>query len=403
MTFKESKPIVHVATDEKFIDAAYDIYSKAFPGMNLFLILKRESEKDIKYLNQIDNYIFVNTNNDFVDVVEDYTKDAKIIVFHGMNYFQSFLAIKLSKHSKKYVWCIYGAEVYNNNLIVKNGSVGLKTYKAFVFNYNKWLKDIFRSVYYLLIKGKENPNSMVKKSFKKMDYAAILYEEELANYFELGIVNSSIKFLKFTYYPLEIILNKNSCFVNGANILVGNSVSPTNNHLEAFELIENFDIKKFKILSLLSYGDEQYANEIIKLGKQKFGDRFYPISKYMPLTDYQNILQSCGIVIMNHYRQQAVGNVINAIYLGAKVFLSEKNTLFHYLKRIGCYVYSIENDFVIGNNEIFSLLTSEQMIHNRSVVTVELALDLVIRDLKDKLLPKITGKLSKDKYNLYEY
>ena len=391
MTFNDSKPIIHIATDEKFIDTAFEIYSRAFPGMNLFLILKSESEKDIKYLSQIDKYIFVNTNTHFVDMVEDYTKDAKIIVFHGMNYFQSFLVHKLSKRAKKYVWSVYGAEVYNNNLIVKNGSLGSKTYKAFVFSYNKWLKDIFRSVYYLLIRGKENPNRSVKKSFMKMDYASILYEEELMNYFKLGIVNSNINFLKFTYYPLEIVLRKNSDFVNGANILIGNSASPTNNHLEAFELIENFDIKKFKILSPLSYGSKQYANEIIKLGKQKFGDRFYPITKYMPLIDYQNILQGCGIVIMNHHRQQAVGNVINAVYLGAKVFLSEKNTLFHYLKRIGCYVYSIENDIVNGNYEIFSLLTSEQMIHNRSAVTIELALDGVIQDLKDKLSPTIMG------------
>jgi dTDP-N-acetylfucosamine:lipid II N-acetylfucosaminyltransferase len=384
---KDLRPIIHVATDEKFIDAAYNIYTKAFPGMNMFLILQGERNENILYLNQTDKYVFVKISADFVDVVEDYCKDAKIIVFHGINYNQAILANKLSKHSKKYVWSVFGAEVYNNNLIVKNESVGSKTYWTFVFSFKKLLKDIFRSVYFMLVKGKESPNKTVKKSFLKMDFVSILYEEEFKNYFKLGILNSNVKHLKFTYYPLELVINNNIGFVEGTNILLGNSASYTNNHLEAFEFIEKFDIRKFDILSPLSYGNKKYADEIIELGKLKFGDRFCPLTKYMPLIEYQNILKSCGIVIMNHYRQQAVGNVMNAVFLGAKVFLSERNTLFHYLKRIGCYVYSIENDFANDNNEILSLLTSEQMIHNRGAVSIDLALDTVIRELQTKLNP----------------
>ena len=392
MTSKELKPIIHIATDEKFIDAALNIYTKAFPGMNLFLILQRESDENILYLNQKDKYVFVKTNNDFVDIVEDYCKEAKIIVFHGMNHSQAILANKLSKYSKKYVWSVFGAEVYNNNLIFKNEAVGSKTYNTFIYSFKKLFKDIFRSVYYKLVKGKENPNKTVKKSFMKMDYVSILYEEELKNYFKLGIVNSNIEHIKFTYYPLDLVINKNIGFVDGTNILLGNSASYTNNHLEAFDFIQKCNLRKFNILSPLSYGNKKYADEIIELGKRKFGDRFYPLTEYMPLIEYQNILKSCGIVIMNHYRQQAVGNVMNAVFFGAKVFLSERNTLFHYLKRIGCYVYSIENDFATDNNEIFSLLTSEQMIHNRDVVTIELALDSLIRELQAKLKPSLIEK-----------
>jgi hypothetical protein len=392
VTSKELKPIIHIATDEKFIDAALNIYTKAFPGMNLFLILQRESDENILYLNQKDKYVFVKTNNDFVDIVEDYCKEAKIIVFHGMNHSQAILANKLSKYSKKYVWSVFGAEVYNNNLIFKNEAVGSKTYNTFIYSFKKLFKDIFRSVYYKLVKGKENPNKTVKKSFMKMDYVSILYEEELKNYFKLGIVNSNIEHIKFTYYPLDLVINKNIGFVDGTNILLGNSASYTNNHLEAFDFIQKCNLRKFNILSPLSYGNKKYADEIIELGKRKFGDRFYPLTEYMPLIEYQNILKSCGIVIMNHYRQQAVGNVMNAVFFGAKVFLSERNTLFHYLKRIGCYVYSIENDFATDNNEIFSLLTSEQMIHNRDVVTIELALDSLIRELQAKLKPSLIEK-----------
>lgn len=387
MNTKDSNLIVHIATDEKFIDSAYAIYEKAFPGMNLFLILKRKEEVDILYLKQIDKYIFVNTNFDFVNVVEDYSKAARIIVFHGMNYFQAILANKISKHSKQYVWSVFGGEVYNNNLIIKNGSVGLKTYKNFIFSYKKLIKDFFRPAYNLFFLGIGFPNKLVKKSFMKIDFTAVLYDEELNYYKKLGIVSSNIKHLKFTYYPFDLVINKYDNFANGKNILVGNSASYTNNHLEIFEILEKFDLINYKIIAPLSYGNLEYAKKIIDLGKEKFCDRFYPLTQFIPLQEYQKVLQGCSIVIMNHHRQQAIGNVMNAVYIGAKVFLSEKNTLFHYLKRIGCHIFSVEHDLIVENKEVFNLLTIQQMSDNRAIVSSELSLDNLVTELRDKLSP----------------
>jgi hypothetical protein len=90
---------------------------------------------------------------------------------------------------------------------------------------------------------------------------------------------------------------------------------------------------------------------------------------------------------MNHHRQQAIGNVMNAVYIGAKVFLSEKNTLFHYLKRIGCHIFSVEHDLIVENKEVFNLLTIQQMSDNRAIVSSELSLDNLVTELRDKLSP----------------
>ena len=283
MNSEATNHIVHIATDEKFIDAAYNIYEKAFPGMNLFLILKREGE-DIKYLNKTYEYNFIITNTDYVYIVNKICHDAKIIVFHGMNYFQAILVNKINKGSKKYVWTPFGIEVYNNNLIFRNESVGPKTYKLFMNNFKKWVKDIFRPFFYRLFKGTNSPDSMIKKSFLKMDFACILFEEELMNYFMLGIVNSNLNYIKFTYYPLRTIIN-NGDFVYDNNILLGNSATHTNNHLEAFEILEKFDLKNFKIITPLSYGSKAYADKIVELGKDKFGNIFYPLMEYKTIEE----------------------------------------------------------------------------------------------------------------------
>ncbi len=391
MVDKALKPIVHIATDEKFIDAAYAIYEEAFPGLNLFMILQSEDQKEIKYLTNLSRYCFVITNKDYLEKISSVIADAKIIVFHGMNYFQALLAHIVEKHSKKYVWTVFGTEVYENEFVVKNPIVGEKTYKEFMFSNERVLKNKFRSIYYLLWKWKRVPKRVIKDSFYKMDFISVLYEEELNYYNRLGIVNKDSIPIKFTYYPLDVIIKKEIGFVNQANILLGNSGAFTNNHLEAFEILNKFNSSNFRIITPLNYGNKEYSNKIMQLGNLKFGERFQPLIDFMPLVEYQKILKSCGVVIMNHHRQQAVGNVMNALYLGAKVYLSQKNTLYQYLKRIGCNVYCIERDLVPTNINAFELLTLTQMLENRRIVSDELSFERVVNELKSKLSPSLFG------------
>lgn len=382
---RDSNAIVHIATDEKFIDAAYDIFELAYPHKNQFLILSNQGSSDIRYLSEDKIYYFIDLATDFIKEVEEFSKEACLIVFHGMTYHQALLVKEIKKKNKKYLWTVFGAEVYNNEKIFRYGSVGKKTYKEFVFNFKKWAKDVFRPYYYLIVKAKDEPKKVILDSFPKMDYVGILYKEELDNYLSLGIVKPEVKHIKFTYYPLDIVLNSQSRFVNADNILFGNSASYTNNHLEAIELLKNLDLKHHKIVTPLSYGNKYYADKIIKYGNEILGSNFESLTEFLKLSEYQKVLQSCGIVIMNHYRQQAVGNVVNAIYLGAKVYLSNKNTLYRYLKRIGCHIFSIEEDLVPENESVFELLPLSKMIDNRQKIKKELSLERIISNLQQTL------------------
>lgn len=387
MKDKDPKPIVHIATDEKFIDAAYDIYEKAFPEKNLFLILKNDDQREVKYLSKEKDYYFLDLNNDLIKVVEEITESSKVVVFHGINYSQAIIANNLEKNEKSFVWTVFGAEVYNNPLIFGEKAYGDLTNKKFVATPTNYLKDLFRKPFYRIIKKSDDRFTLVVDAFSKMDHVGVLYREEFDYFQQLGIVNPKIEQIRFTYYPLNTIIKKDSDFVNAENILLGNSASYTNNHLEAFEILKKLDLKNNDIITPLSYGNKEYANQIIDIANQKFGERFSPLTDFLPLDEYQKILESCGIVIMNHYRKQAGGNVLNAIYLGAKVYLSTKNILYHYFKRIGCHVFCIEKDLVPGNPTVFDLLTKNQMHENREILTEELSLDRVVNELKEKLTP----------------
>jgi hypothetical protein len=106
---------------------------------------------------------------------------------------------------------------------------------------------------------------------------------------------------------------------------------------------------------------------------------------FMPLHDYNNYLEQCGIVIMNHYRQQAVGNVLTMLWMGAKVYLDERNSLYHYLKRIGVYVFSIQKDLHEDNPDLFLLLNVEERNENRNILKAEIGQDHLLKELRRQL------------------
>lgn len=114
---------------------------------------------------------------------------------------------------------------------------------------------------------------------------------------------------------------------SGINILVGNSADPSNDHLEVFYKLEAFKDQDIRIYTPLSYGNPNYAKNIIQQGKQRFGDKFEALTEYMPFNEYLEFLGKMDIAIFNHRRQQAFGNTITLLGLGKKVYLNSVSTL----------------------------------------------------------------------------
>ena len=130
--------------------------------------------------------------------------------------------------------------------------------------------------------------------------------------------------------------------VDGDAILVGNSASMTCNHKETFDLLVKAGFKNRKIIAPLSYGDAVYGEKTAELGKKFFSSDFKPLKDFMPMQDYVATIKKCCYVIMNHRRQQAVGNIVIMLYLGARIFLREENPTFPFLKDLGVEISSVQ-------------------------------------------------------------
>ena len=129
----------------------------------------------------------------------------------------------------------------------------------------------------------------------------------------------------------------------GRNILVGNSATPTNNHLEAFERLRQLgDLEGRSIVVPLNYGDTKYADMVATVGRDMFGDALFAVREFMPNHEYVALLQSCSMVVMNHVRQQAIGNLLIAGLHGARLFLNRRNPAGRWLEAQGVLVGDID-------------------------------------------------------------
>lgn len=147
------------------------------------------------------------------------------------------------------------------------------------------------------------------------------------------------------YYTTEDVLEKGPPEMSGHSVLLGNSASATNNHIEAIDILRRVLPKEndaFRVVVPLSYGNPRYASAIVRYGTRSLGSAFRPLREWMPLDSYQQQLQECGTVVMNHCRQQAYGNVATALYKGAKVFMRSENSTYQRFREMGVELFPIE-------------------------------------------------------------
>lgn len=125
------------------------------------------------------------------------------------------------------------------------------------------------------------------------------------------------------------------------NIQLGNSADPSNNHIEALEKLLPFKNENICIFVPLSYGQQEYALQVITQGKEWFGDKFKPLTEFMPFEEYLSFLGSIDIAIFNHKRQQAMGNTITLLGLGKTVYIRSDTTQWQFFEKKGIKVGDI--------------------------------------------------------------
>lgn len=371
--------VCHIASDEKFINAAEYLFEQSFPSCNYFCIIVGRNFKSFRHIQLESNYrIYRLSNQSIVSIINE-INTSDVIVYHGFDNIQATIFHRSNKKNSS-IWLLWGAEVYNDLLdITLYGQKTLKIKTSQSYNLREFIKKLIFKLKptVKLIESRQKLAEIISN----IPTLGVLYKEEYDYFVSLGVVKKSTNFLKFTYYPIEFLLNDLKKRIVGNDILIGNSASLTNNHLEIIDILKDLNTDKRVVYIPLNYGDIEYA-KIVKNYAIKNLDYCIPILKFLPIVEYNQILMKSGIVIMNHYRQQAVGNVLMAIYFGSKVYLNE-TTLYSYLKRIGCIVFSISKDLNIANKNCLENLSEADIEINRQIIINEISTDRIVKNLRE--------------------
>jgi len=336
---------------------------------------------NLKDRNRIPNNINIKSlqinSQGYFTLIDDLAK-YDVLILHSLK--PDFYKFVLNAPEKlNIVWIVFGFEIYEVFKKIRKQSYLPKTWKLFMFS-KEYIIDVLKPIYRFFI-GRKTNKSYTKECLKRIDYVALTVKKTLQYLIDTNLTKA--QFIEFGYYSIEETIGKELIDkrIIDDNILLGNSSSWSNNHLDAFDLFNQANIKNKKIFVPLSYGEPYLRKRIAKAGYHKFGNQFIPLVEFLPKQEYNEIMLQCGFVIMNHMRPQARGNIITALWLGAKVFLNRHSIYYQELKDKGLLIYSTA-EIEDNPDKAFQILTISEVDNNRKILSELYNYNLVLSRVK---------------------
>ena len=303
--------ILHIFVAEKFVQPFINFTNEELKDQEHYFYVHNKKNQ-FKFQPQTN--LEVSTKINIFKLLKLYKKADKVIL-HGLfrNPYLLLLAINYKSLSKCY-WLIWGGDLYNKyfdrnkNISNRFWNIIRKFVISRLTNFVTYLKDDFE--------------------FAKKHYGANGKQVECLFY------TSNV----YHPVPYEEVHSRE----DKVRILVGNSATATNRHEDAFKKLRPFK-GKITLFVPLSYGNKKYGEQIKKSGSEEFKEDFVPLMSFIPLEDYYKLLNSVELVIFNHDRQQGMGNLIQLLGMGKKVYIDPKTPQWALFQELGVKVFDVNN------------------------------------------------------------
>lgn len=349
--------ILHLLTDEKFTDYAIQQFS-ALKMKSEFVLIPHNGM--MHYVKQLDRCMIVHRNAEEMGNLLNRLHQYSGIILHGMHWgtWQAEV-LKRVPASVKVAWMFWGGEIYGRS------DCGLPRY-APITNLFVHLREFAKGKDKCYDRSWELPIDL----YKRVDFC--LSDEREEYEFAKQFTDASFEYLWYNYYSIEETVGSLLDYQSkGNNIWLGNSAAIGNNHFDALWSIYKCSrcLKgEGHVIVPLSYGSQWVRNIVLRLGCVLLGKRMQALTEFMPREEYNALMLSCSTLIINSWTPLAQGNIITALWLGMRVYLSNRCMTYHYLKRIGCQIYSIEHDLNRRNPEVFAPMKKEDINANRAIL-----------------------------------
>lgn len=163
--------------------------------------------------------------------------------------------------------------------------------------------------------------------------------------------------------PADVVANGK----DGVTVLVGNSGDPLNHHEWVFDALSRFRGQGLRVVVPLAYGDPAYVASIIERGRELFGDRFTPLTEFLPPEHYARLIRDVDSAVMNHGFQQALGNIIALLLLGKKVYVRGDTTPYAYFRDLGVVIHDTRRLPEESLAEIATFAAADGVANSRKV------------------------------------
>ena len=181
--------ILHVSSDEKFIDGAHYVFEKAFPGCNNFIIPKSSFNRKFVYVKNLENTEVLPFNRGLIEKLVKKIREYDSVFLHGINELNSTLFVASEEKSKS-VGILWGAELYNDENFPGKVLLGDLTSNIKLPKPSKSQNEIIRSALRKLLFQDVNLNKdVVRQAASGLNYFGVPYQEEFDYFADRRIID----------------------------------------------------------------------------------------------------------------------------------------------------------------------------------------------------------------------
>lgn len=364
MSAAETIKSVHILSDVKFLPWIKRTFS--LHGWTSFYILLNHQEKKVYRDLDVDT-LEMSTDAFGESIILEKLKSFDIAFHYLLNNTKAEIIHKSGKDII-HCWCFYGAEIYQQTNLFRNTIYGPQTRKMLWTLPEKRFRYELRKWYYSFWKREPSPISSLRSSISRI-YAILWYVEE-----EMEMINQKIKLPPwkfFQFFAFDDIIPAGTGITDVASkkILIGNSATIENNHADVLPLLTSISDPEYTFSLPLTYGQfSRYKSKIKVMYKRKLKDRVTFLEEHLTLNEYYALLQKHPTAIFLHYRQQGLGNILYLLYNGTKVYVSQHNVVYQWLKKNGVEVFIFEVDFVRDVQAQQLTLDQETITYNQGKI-----------------------------------
>lgn len=356
---------VHIFTDSKFIPWVKSSFAQ-HAWESTFIVLQASSSTVAHTVNEV---IYVPIENDWKSKVLKIIDTSQIVFHYFLDNHKASLVID-SSGPAIHCWCFYGAEIYQQTPLFRDILYGPVTRKYLWLLPEIRYRVKLRSFYYRMLKREKPPVTLLQQAIKKISGILWYVPEEIA------FINTRIKlppWYNFQFFSFSDIIPdpEARCQSNNHKILVGNSATIENNHLDVLNALQQVQNPTYSVSLPMTYGlFPRYKSLVKRKFSKALKERAFFLENHMPLEKYYSYLSEHPTAAFLHHRQQALGNVLYMLYIGAKVYLSRDNIIVQWLRNNQVRVFIFEDEFVNDLNTGNMILEETIAEENRKRIRI---------------------------------